>query len=69
MIDPRNIRRHSQARAVLRFWVSIIIQSILCLVVMLAAVWLLIVLSALLHPPVDLNIQLPTLQAASERQS
>jgi len=48
-------------RRTLRFWVPILIQSVLCIIVVLAAVWLLILGNALLHPPVDYTtVQLPT---------
>ncbi len=61
MIDPRNIRRASHTRAVVRFWVGILVQTVICLVLMLVAVWAVFALNALLHPPVDLNLQLPTI--------
>lgn len=62
MIDPRNIRQQSRTRAVVRFWVSILIQTIICLAVVAGMVLLFVLLDALLHPPaIDLNIQLPTL--------
>lgn len=59
MIDPRNIRRHS--RGILRFWVQILVQSVITLAVLLFLVWVIFALIALLHPPaIDLNYQLPT---------
>ena len=62
MIDPRNIRRHSRAAGILRFWVQVLVQSVITLAVLIVLVWVIFALIALLHPPaIDLNIQLPTL--------